>query len=156
MIGNNSYHSFLYIFHFILTNFTKNYWKYPRESRSTRRNDLSIPTFFIALTVIGIGSAIDDFAVGIKSVLRKKQEIGIGDALGSILNELLLFFGIIAVIQPIEIDLGLIWSSLVFLGISISLLLWFLRNKRISWKEGLVLVGVYAVFIVVEVVKFSV
>jgi len=116
-------------------------------------SDLGIPTFFIALTVIGIGSAIDDFAIGIRSVLRGKQEIGIGDAIGSILNELVLFFGVVALISPIEIDLSMTWSSLLFLAISISLVMFFLRQKVMTWKDGLLMVGIYAAFIAVEIWK---
>ncbi|MCK4589883.1 MAG: sodium:calcium antiporter [Nanoarchaeota archaeon] len=114
-----------------------------------------IPTFFIALTIIGVGSAIDDFAIGIRSVLQGKQEIGIGDALGSILNELVLFFGIVALIRPIEMSIKTTWSSFLFLGISISLVVLFLRRKRITWKDGLLMIGIYAAFIAVEVWKFS-
>jgi cation:H+ antiporter len=114
---------------------------------------LKIPTFFIALTVIGIGSAIDDFAIGIRSVLKGKQEIGIGDAIGSILNELVLFFGVVALISPIEISLSTTWSSLLFLGISISLVMLFLRRRKITWKEGLLMVGIYGAFLAVEIAK---
>ncbi|MFC1801207.1 sodium:calcium antiporter [Nanoarchaeota archaeon] len=112
-----------------------------------------VPTFFVALIVIGIGSAIDDFAIGIRAVLKGKQEIGIGDALGSILNELVLFFGVIALIRPIEIGLNMIWSSLLFLGISISLVMLFLRKKKMTWKGGLLMVGIYLVFLAVEITK---
>ena len=107
----------------------------------------------IALTVIGIGSAIDDFAIGIKSVLKGKQEIGIGDALGSILNELVLFFGVVAVIQPIKIGREMVWSSILFLGVSIGLVMLFLWRKKMTWKEGLLMVGIYAAFIAVEIAK---
>lgn len=112
-----------------------------------------IPTFFIALTVIGIGSAVDDFAIGIRSVLKGKQEIGIGDAIGSILNELVLFFGVVALIRPIEISLSTTWSSFLFLAISISLVALFLKRKRITWKHGLLMIGIYLVFIAVEIAK---
>jgi len=114
---------------------------------------LNLPTFFISLTVIGIGSAIDDFAIGIRSVLKGKQEIGIGDALGSILNELVLFFGVVALIRPIEISLNTTWSALLFLVLSISLVMLFLKRKKMGWKEGLLMVGIYVVFIAVEIAK---
>jgi len=114
---------------------------------------LKMPTFFISLTVIGIGSAIDDFAIGIRSVLKGRQEIGIGDALGSILNELVLFFGIVALISPIEISLSTIWNSLVFLVLSISLVMLFLKRRKMGWKEGLLMIGIYGVFIAVEITK---
>lgn len=114
---------------------------------------LGVPTFFIALTIIGIGSAIDDFAIGIRSVLKGRQEIGIGDALGSILNELVLFFGVVALVSPVEISLGTTWSALLFLAVSISLVMLFLRRRVMTWKEGLLMVGIYAVFIAVEITK---
>lgn len=114
---------------------------------------LYIPPFLIALTVIGVGSTIDDFAISIRAVLKGKQEIGIGDAIGSILNEVVLFFGIMALVRPIEIDLKTTWSSLLFLGISISLVMLFLWRKKMTWKDGLLMIGIYAVFLAVEIAK---
>lgn len=114
---------------------------------------LKIPAYFISIVVIGAGSAIPDLAVGLKSVFQKHQEIGIGDILGSTMIEFLLFFGIVSIIQPLKIDISNILIAGIFLISSVTLLLYFLRRKFMTWKEGLLMVGIYVAFVVVEWVR---
>ncbi len=112
-----------------------------------------IPAYFISLTVIAIGATIPDLAVEIKSVVKKHAHIGLGDLIGSLMIELLLFFGIVALIKPITVNLMTVLNALIFLIISITAIMIFLRGKAITWRHGLVLLGIYVVFIVIEVVK---
>ncbi len=112
-----------------------------------------IPPYFIALTVIGIGSALPDFIVGLSSVRKKHQEIGVGDVIGSTVIEFLLFLGLVALIKPIEVDFFAMLTSAVFLIVSMALLLYFVKRKEISWKQGLIFILIYALFIATEVYK---
>jgi len=109
---------------------------------------LRISTYFITLIIIGIGSALPDFVVGLQSVLKKHQEIGVGDFLGSTMIQFLLYLGIISLIQPLTIDVKNILIAGVFLITSMGVLLLFLNKKVITWKHGLVLVGIYLLFII--------
>ncbi|MEK6858175.1 MAG: hypothetical protein AABX39_06315 [Nanoarchaeota archaeon] len=113
-------------------------------------NLLDIPAYFISLVVIGLGSAIPDLAVGLKSVFQKHQEIGIGDILGSTMIEFLLFFGVVAIFHPLKIDVSNILTAGIFLITSMTLLMYFLKKKVMTWKEGLIMVGIYLLFVVVE------
>ena len=115
--------------------------------------EFGIPSYFIAITVIAICSAIPDFAVGIRSIFKGKQDIGIGDIIGSTVIELLLFLGIVAIFEPLTIIVPTIATASIFLIICITLLLFFLRNRAITWKHGLALMGVYLAFIITEIWK---
>ncbi|MEM4263997.1 MAG: hypothetical protein QW666_03850 [Candidatus Woesearchaeota archaeon] len=116
-------------------------------------NNLGIPPYFIALTVIGVGSALPDFLVGFKSVLKGHTGIGVGDVLGSTMIELVLYFGIVAIIAPITIPVSAIWPSLLFLAISITIMMFLLQKKILTMKYGLLLVGIYLAFILVEIAR---
>ncbi len=116
-------------------------------------HEFGVPAYFISLTVIAIGATIPDLAVEIKSVLKKHSHIGLGDLIGSLMIELLLFFGIVALINPITVNLMTVLNALIFLIISITAIMIFMRGKAITWKHGLFLLALYAVFIIIEIVK---
>lgn len=114
---------------------------------------LDIPPYFIALTVISIGGAIPDLAVEIRSLFRGHQAIGVGDALGSTVIEFLLFFGIVAMIVQLQVNLASIANAAFWLLASITVMLYYIHKKVITRKHGLVLLAFYAAFLLIEVVK---
>ncbi len=116
-------------------------------------NYYGVPSYLLALTVIAVGAALPDFAVGIKSVLKGHHEVGIGEVLGSSVLELVLFFGIVAIIKPIHIDFNTIIVPSIFLVISATYMVWLMKNKLATWKNGLIFLGLYFVFIIIEIVK---
>ena len=115
----------------------------------------SIPSYFIALTVIGIGTTLPDIAVEFRSEKRKHGGIGMGDLIGSLAIELLLFFGIVALISPITINLKEAGNALFFLAIAITFLILLLKQKEITWKHGLVFLGMYFVFLIIEIWRIA-
>ena len=118
-------------------------------------NLFSISPYFIALTIIGIGTTLPDFAIELKSLFKKHEAIGIGDVLGSLAIEMVLYFGLLAIFNPIEADVNNFLAAGIFLMISITLMLYFIKQKVITWKHGLLLLAIYAAFILVEVYKIA-
>ncbi len=116
-------------------------------------HEIGVPAYFISLTVIAIGATMPDLAVEIKSIFKGHAQIGLGDLMGSLMIELLLFFGVVALINPIKVNLTEIMNALIFLMISITAIVFFMRGKAITWKQGIILLGLYAAFMVIEVVK---
>ncbi len=114
-----------------------------------------IPPYFIALTVIGIGTTLPDIAVELRALKRKHMGIGVGDLIGSLAIELLLFFGIVALISPIKINLWEAGNAFLFLAAAITFLIILLKRKEITWKHGLVFLGLYFVFLVIEIARIS-
>ena len=116
-------------------------------------HEIGVPAYFISLTVIAIGATMPDLAVEIKSIFKGHAQIGLGDLMGSLMIELLLFFGVVALINPIKVNLTEIMNALIFLMISITAIVLFMRGKTITWKQGIILLGLYAAFMMIEVVK---
>jgi cation:H+ antiporter len=113
----------------------------------------SIPLFFIAITVIAVGGAIPDFAVGLKSVLKGHQGIGIGDILGSIVLQFLLFFGLVGIINPISINFSQIGHTVFFLFLGLTFLFYVIHKKVMHRSHGVVMLIIYFSFIAVEIIK---
>ena len=115
--------------------------------------EMNIPAYFISITVIAIGATIPDLAVEIKAFFRGHMNIGIGNLMGGLMIQLLLFFGVIALIKPIQINIMQILNASIFLIISITAIILFMRGKAITWKHGVVLLVFYAAFMAIEVLK---
>lgn len=112
-----------------------------------------IPPYFIALTVIGIGATIPDLVVELRSVFKKHANIGLGDLLGSLMIELLLFFGVLALIKPLNVNVVEVMNAFIFLATSITFVMFLMRGKSITWKHGLVLMGLFFAYLLVEIAK---
>lgn len=114
---------------------------------------MEIPPYFIALTVIAIGSAVPDFAVGLRAIVKGKQQIGIGDIMGSTVIELLLFIGLVAIVQPLPVQIATVASTAFILLASLTTTLYFIELKTITWRHGVVLLALYVLFLGTEIYK---
>ena len=114
---------------------------------------IGIPSYFIALTVIAVGGALPDLALGIKSIRQGHQDIGMGDVLGSVILELLLFFGLVGLLHPVRVATGEVINAMIFLAIGLAILLYIIKKKYMTWKHGILLLSLYAVFLTIEIYK---
>lgn len=118
-------------------------------------NVLGIPAYFVALTIIGVGTTMPDLAVELRSLFKEKAAIGLGDLLGSLMLELVLFFGILSVISPLKVDISTTINAFFFLALAITTLMLLMRRKAMNWKHGLLFLSYYAVFISIEIWKLT-
>jgi cation:H+ antiporter len=115
--------------------------------------ELNIPTYFIALTIIGIGTTLPDLVIELKSVKKKHASLGLGDLLGSLTIELVFFLGIVALIQPIQINLMQALNAMIWLALAITLLMIFIRKHTLTRTHGYVLVSIFIIYMTIEVIK---
>jgi len=112
-----------------------------------------INSFLVALVVIGIGSSLPDLTVQLRSIKTGHTHIAFGDILGSTLVDMLLFMGIVAVINPIVINArSMILSVIFYLG-GLALVLWLIKNREMDYRHGILMVFFYAMFIVLEILS---
>ncbi len=124
-------------------------------SSVTLANHFSIPAYFIALTIIGIGTTMPDIAVELRSLFKAHAAIGLGDLLGSLMIEFLLFFGILSVIRPLQVDVASVANAFVFLALSITTLMLLIRGNVLNWKHGVLFLCYYVAFIAIEIWKIA-
>ncbi|RMD57993.1 sodium:calcium antiporter [Candidatus Woesearchaeota archaeon] len=113
----------------------------------------NISEYFVGLVLISLVVTADDFAIELKSLFKKHSSIGLGDLLGSLLIELLLLLGIVSVIKPLEINVPQVLNALIFLSLSITVMMSWMNKKYLTRKHGLILIGLYAAFITIEIWK---
>jgi cation:H+ antiporter len=105
----------------------------------------------IGITVVSVGTSIPELAASIIAIIQKEKAISVGNLIGSNIFNLLAVLGITSMITPIQVrDQGLLENDIFWmLGISFLILpLVFLpKGLRLGWRDGIVLVGIYTVFI---------
>lgn len=105
----------------------------------------------IGITVVSVGTSIPELAASIIAVIKKEKAISVGNLIGSNIFNLLAVLGITSLIAPIEVkDQSLLTNDIFWmLGISFLILplVFFPKGLRLGWRDGLVLIVVYAIFI---------
>jgi cation:H+ antiporter len=99
----------------------------------------------IGLTVVAVGTSLPELIACVVAVLRKHEDVALGNVVGSNIYNLCGILGTTALIQPIEVPAEIagfdIW---VMLGVTALLIVQLRSGWRLSRLEGAVLVALYA------------
>lgn len=105
----------------------------------------------IGITVVSIGTSIPELAASVIAMVKKEKSISLGNLIGSNIFNLLAVLGITAIITPIKVlDRHLLDSDIFWmLGFSFIMLplVFFPRGLRLGRHEGIILLGLYLVFV---------
>lgn len=105
----------------------------------------------IAITVVSIGTSIPELASSVIAALKNENDISIGNIIGSNIFNILSVLGFTAIIKPIEnVDYQILHFDIYWLlGFAFILLpmVFLPRRNNLAFKEGVLLVLAYAVFI---------
>ncbi|MBI5229075.1 sodium:calcium antiporter [Candidatus Micrarchaeota archaeon] len=109
---------------------------------------LGISKAFMGATIIAVGTSLPELAVNISAMKRKKTGIAVGNVLGSCIVNLTLVLGLASIINPLAANMGAFFNLVVFLLIINAVLLYFVqRKKKLGFNEGIVLLGLYVIFL---------
>lgn len=119
-------------------------------SVSMARN-LGISERIIGITIVSIGTSIPELAASVIAVLKKEKAISLGNLLGSNIFNILAVIGLTAIVTPVQVtDNGLLSHDIYWmLGIAFIVFpfVFFPVKMKLSWKEGVLLLGLYMIFI---------
>ena len=107
----------------------------------------------IGVTLVSVGTSLPELAASGMAIAKKEQGISIGNLIGSNLFNILTVLGVTAVIHPLElVDQHLlaidIWVMIAFAFLLLPLV-FFPKRLQLSWREGLILLGAYLVYMAV-------
>ncbi|MBW2973756.1 sodium:calcium antiporter [Candidatus Woesearchaeota archaeon] len=114
-----------------------------------------ISPYVIGLTLIALGTSLPEVLVEVKSILKGISALAFGDLIGSIIANSTLVLGIVAIINPIIINpiiinpWAVVFASAFMIG-TVLLGLYFMTKKTITWKHGVLLIGIYAIFFAIQ------
>jgi len=99
----------------------------------------------IGLTVVAVGTSLPELIACVVAVLRKHEDVALGNIVGSNIYNLCGILGLTAIIHPIEVPAEIasvdIW---VMLGVTALLIVQLRSGWRLSRLEGLLLLALYA------------
>lgn len=111
----------------------------------------------IGVTIISIGTSVPELAASIIAVIKKEKAISLGNLIGSNIFNILAVLGITSMITPITVqDSGLLTNDIIWMlvyALIILPLVFVPAKMKLSWKEGLILLGGYVIFITLMIYK---
>jgi cation:H+ antiporter len=112
---------------------------------------LHIPEAFFGFIIIGFVTNVEELTLILKSIKKKAVDIGFGGIIGKLIWNLTITFGISGVIiTNIPFKLILIWNWLI-LVLTIVYFTLSSRREKLAKKDGLILLGIFFVFIAINV-----
>ena len=109
----------------------------------------------IGFILVAFCTSLPALSVSIFSALTDRMGVAIGNIVGACFINTTLILGASLVVTPLEVDMGA-FSSLVMFSVIANLFLWyFLANEKIGWREGVVLLFMYFLFLTISLGGFK-
>lgn len=111
-----------------------------------------LPYSTIGLTIVAIGTSLPELAVTVTGIFKGKQDLVLGDIIGSNIVNITLVLGLGAVLGTIAFNYVIIGSALFFLLLANLLLVYALMTHKTLRKDiGIVFIVIYAIFLLSEI-----
>ena len=112
---------------------------------------LQIPMYLFGAVLLSIFTTSPEFIIELKALFNKTSPIAFGDIFGSVICNTSLVLGIATVISPITIEKMFFYTVGIFMLIVVTLSLAFMRREVIRRWEGILLFGIYLLFLAVQI-----
>ena len=113
--------------------------------------NLKVPSVIIGLTIVAMGTSAPEAAVSITAGLAGSNELALSNVIGSNIFNLIFIVGVCAVIKAFTIDESIMKRDFPIAIASSVLLLFFLGDTTLSRMEGLILLGLMALYLIMTV-----
>lgn len=108
---------------------------------------------FIGLTIVAFGTSLPELVTSTMAAMKGKTDIAIGNIVGSNMFNILFVVGITAIILPVPYAAGFLFDNLVAIGVVLSLILFLIRDRKLTRGNGLCMLGLYAAYFSYIVLK---
>lgn len=118
------------------------------DGATTIAEQLGLSQNLIGLTIVAMGTSLPELVTSIVAAKKNEVDMAIGNVLGSNIFNILLILGVAAAISPIDFVMENIIDIVCLMAMSF--LAWRLTwtNRRLDRKEGILMLGVYAAYMV--------
>lgn len=106
---------------------------------------------FIGLTIIAIGTSLPELLTSVVAVVRRHDDIAIGNIIGSNIFNIFWILGLSATIRPLPVAVSSLFDVSVVVAATALLLIISLSSKKRSLErwQGVVFVAAYLIYLVV-------
>lgn len=123
------------------------------ESTIAIATSIGISQQLIGATIIALGTSIPELTIGVKSILRGHTNLALGNILGAAFFNTTLILGVTLFLpsllgSTVALNMGVYLNLIIFSIITNTFFWYFLSRDKITWKEGIVFLIIYALFII--------
>ncbi len=119
------------------------------EASSSVARMLRVPSIIIGLTIVAFGTSAPELAVSTTASLAGNNDIAVGNVIGSNIFNLLVVLGACGVVHTFRVRLR--WDFIASIVAGAILFLMIFRDLFLSRTEAFILLGLFAVFMVLTV-----
>lgn len=109
---------------------------------------LGVPPIIIGLTVVAVGTSLPELVTAVTSSRKSVSDLAVGNVLGANIANLTLIVGAAAVIQTVGLDRTTqLFNFPALLAVMILLVVMLWTGRRVTRREGVVLLTVYGLYL---------
>jgi cation:H+ antiporter len=98
-------------------------------------------------TIVAIGTTLPELAVSFKAMSKGQPGLAYGNAIGSCFFNITVILGLVFIFSEPIINMRL-YTNMIIMSLTANVFFWyFLSMRRLGWKESIVLLTIYTVFI---------
>jgi cation:H+ antiporter len=117
------------------------------EKSVTIAKQLNVSAHLIGLTIVGIGTSLPEYVVSIVAAIRHKQDLIVGNIIGSNIFNVLFILGTCSMSRAISISNVIIYNSIFYLACTILFMFFIFRAHKISKLLGGFFILLYISFL---------
>jgi cation:H+ antiporter len=111
---------------------------------------LGISEALVGLTMIAIGTSLPELVTAVTAILKKQDDLAIGNIVGSNIFNICLILGVSSIIKPIGVIVDHYWADILFMSmLAVFLLLTTMKKSKITRLEGSFFFSSYIAYIII-------
>ena len=120
------------------------------ESSSFLALIAGIPPIIVGATLVAFGTSFPELVTSVDSVRKGFIDLALGNVIGSCFINITLILGLTFLLAPLNVDVSAFSGLILFSLISNIVFGYIIQNSSNGKREGIILLVIYAVFIVIS------
>lgn len=118
------------------------------EGSSSVARALRIPSMIVGLTIVAMGTSLPELVTSVVAARKNEVDMAFGNVIGSNIFNILFILGVTAAISPVIFIMENVVDSVLLVLVSILVWVFAWSRLHIEKKEGVVLLALYAAYLV--------
>jgi cation:H+ antiporter len=107
-------------------------------------NDFGLDPWLVGITLVAMGTTLPDIAASYHAAKRGFGDLALGEGIGANIVTMLLTLGLMGILQPFDFGMSEVLPLILVMNLVTFLVLVFMiKNMRISQVGGIILVSIY-------------
>lgn len=103
----------------------------------------------VGLTIVAVGTSLPELITSIVAAKKNELDLAVGNVIGSNIFNFLFILGLPSILNPIEVNFASFIDLIILFFINILTLIFALTRKKITMREGVVLLLIYLMTIMI-------